>query len=100
MRKTKKILILLGVIVASIIFLGCRKDDTEPPIITIGESTITHVINEEVDFLENVSAIDNKTKAEDIKIEISDWGDYDRSIAGTYEITVKATDESGNSATG
>ncbi|MDD4308676.1 MAG: hypothetical protein PHU53_07730, partial [Thermoplasmata archaeon] len=75
-------------------------EDTVAPVLTIGSASITHQTNATVDLLEDVTATDDVDAAADITIEVSNFNGYDKSVAGTYVITVKATDKSGNFATG
>ena len=97
MVKFKKILFLLGLVAFSLVLVACRKD-TEAPTITVENTTITHVVNETVDFLKDITVEDNITEASKIKLEVTDWGNYDKAKAGTYVITITATDEAGNSS--
>ena len=64
--------------------------DTTPPVIQA--KSLTNVINTELDILSKVMFGDNYDRH--VKGEII--GEYDLTKLGTYQITIKATDSSGN----
>ncbi|MGD9604765.1 MAG: hypothetical protein AB7V00_01255 [Bacilli bacterium] len=99
MSNIKKFLFFLCLIIVAFAVTACGTDDIENPSLVINSPTITHVVNEDVDLLENITATDNETVADDIVIEISDLGGYDKTKVGTYTVTIKATDKAGNSIT-
>jgi len=98
MVKLKKYVIFLGFVFFAFVLAACGKD-TEPPTITLESDTYNQVVNETVDFLKLVTVTDNKSDASKIKVEVTDWGGYDKSKLGTYVITITATDEAGNFST-
>ena len=125
MKKTYKLLFLLLLFVLSIAITGCKgatttaptttaptttapgttavtttqQTDTVAPVIVIGQPTITHQVDAVVNLLADVSATDNVSAAGDIDIVISNYNGYDKSVVGTYVITVTATDEASNFST-
>lgn len=68
--------------------------DTEAPFIIKLPTYKSTIINEEIDFCENGSFIDNY----DRKLDCSITGDYDLSIPGTYYLKYEVKDDSGNIA--
>ncbi|MDD3107495.1 MAG: hypothetical protein PHP65_06830, partial [Bacilli bacterium] len=96
MSNMKKFLFFLCLVVVIFLVSGCKAKDTEKPELVITNPTITHVVNQEVNLLENITATDNVSVASDITIEISDLGGYDKTKVGSYTVTIKATDKAGN----
>ena len=99
MSNIKKFLFFLCLIIVAFAVTACGSEDTVNPSLVIPNPTITHVVNEDVDLLKDITATDNESAAADIKIEISDLGGYDKTKVGTYTVTIKATDKAGNSVT-
>ncbi|MGD9886362.1 MAG: hypothetical protein AB7T03_00185 [Bacilli bacterium] len=96
MSNIKKFLFFLSLIIVVFSLTACKPKDTEKPSLVIPSPTITHVVNEDVDLLEDITATDNVSVAADITIEISDLGGYDKTKVGNYTVTIKATDKAGN----
>ena len=115
MSQMKRMLVVLLLAVLSVVFVACTDKttttsmptsqttsellDTEAPVITIANTTIMHQTGVEVSLTAGVSVTDNVSSTANISITIDNYGGYDRSVAGTYTVTVKATDEAGNFST-
>lgn len=88
---------LLYVIVASVLVTtGCRKKDTNPPVLTLnGESTMSLFVGESYTD-PKASATDDRDGdiSQDVRVE----GMVSPLLAGEYKITYKVADDAGNEA--
>ena len=93
-KSVNELLEELGFPQYSIETIDCNVEikDTEAPVIEVSESISTS-LNEEVDWDQIVQVTDDK----DGSINYSIDGNIDYSKEGTYEVTILAEDESGNS---
>jgi len=99
MAAFKKIFVFVCLTVVAIVLSGCGKDKV-PPELVIETPEISHAAGADIVLAEYIkdfiSVSDNVTAEDEIKIEIVDFGGYDKGVKGTYEITIRATDKEGN----
>ena len=101
MASIKKLLLFIVLAVVAFVVVGCGTKDTTPPTITVGQSTITHAVNATIDIIAeaDITVSDDETPAAEIVVEIKDFGGYDKSVLGSYTVTISAKDAAGNEAT-
>lgn len=87
----KKLITLLAT-TSVMLGVGCTQKDTEAPVITVNNKVVT--AGTKIDKKDLYSVKDNMDDNPTVKID----GDLDTSVAGTYKLTVVATDKSGNKA--
>lgn len=90
---------ILSCVLAAFIILsmaGCSNDET-PPTITL-TSDVQLNVGDSFDPMEYISATDDTTAAESIKIEITD-NQVDTNTSGQYAVTYQAADKAGNLST-
>ena len=86
---------------SSVLFTGCKKDDTNSPVVTLkGDASMTIYVNETfTDPGATAKDTDGKDKESDVTTTIVKTGVVDNTKAGDYKITYSATDEAGNKST-
>ncbi|MCK9536264.1 MAG: hypothetical protein M0R05_01530 [Bacilli bacterium] len=101
MTTFKRVIVLICFVVVSFIISGCDKDKQSPELI-VETPEISHAAGADIELSEYImdfiSYSDNITAVADIKIEIVDFGGYDKAKKGTYQIIIRATDKAGNYA--
>ena len=86
------------ILLSLFIMQGCKKDDTTPPVISLGgSSTVNHILNSSYTDA-------GATATDDEDGDVSVTSDYsstnpNKDLTGTYIITYTATDAAGNVAT-
>lgn len=91
----KKILFSISTLltVSSLFFTGCKKDDTEAPVITVAGDNPYRLEMRKTYVDPGVSASDN----EDGNVAVvTDASDLNKDLPGSYEIYYSATDAAGN----
>jgi hypothetical protein len=95
LRNMKKHFLSMSAIVltaTTLVFTGCKKDDTTAPVVTLnGAETVTLILNTPYTEL-GATATDD----EDGSITPTITGTVNKDLAGTYTLTYSATDAAGN----
>lgn len=112
----KKVILLLSLFILGLVLVACdddkdttttaeptetteQKDNNPPAFYGVVEGklqALEQLEGDNIDPLQGIQVVDDVTDTDDIKLEVIDWGNYDKDQPGEYTITIRATDEAGN----